>query len=97
MSSVAPQFIGKASGTFSTLRQLGGAFGVAVGVAAFTAAGGYASPEQFTDGFSAAIGACAGLSLLGAVAGLALPRRREDSGMERAGARPVAALETEGR
>ena len=97
MSSVAPQFIGKASGTFSTLRQLGGAFGVAVGVAVFTAAGGYASPEQFSDGFSAAIGACAGLSLLGAVAGLALPRRREDNGMQRAGARPVAALETEGR
>jgi MFS family permease len=97
MSSVAPQFIGKASGTFSTLRQLGGAFGVAVLVAVFTAAGGYASPEQFSDGFSAAIGACAGLSLIGAVAALALPRRREDNGMERAGARPVPALGTEGR
>jgi hypothetical protein len=44
MTSVVPQFIGKPSGTFSTLRQLGGAFGVAVLVAGFAAAGGYASP-----------------------------------------------------
>jgi hypothetical protein len=36
-----------------------------------------------------AIGACAGLSFIGAVAGLALTRRREDKGMERAGARRV--------
>jgi EmrB/QacA subfamily drug resistance transporter len=70
MSSVEPQFIGKAAGTFSTLRQLGGAFGVAVLVAVFAAAGGYASPQQFSDGFAAALGACAGLSLLGALAGL---------------------------
>jgi EmrB/QacA subfamily drug resistance transporter len=75
MSSVAPQFVGKASGAFSTLRQLGGAFGVAVLVAVFAAAGGYASPEEFSDGFAAAIGACAGLSLLGALAGLARPIR----------------------
>jgi MFS family permease len=43
LSSVAPQLMGKASGTFSTLRQLGGAFGVALSVAVFAAAGGYAS------------------------------------------------------
>jgi hypothetical protein len=36
----------------------------------FAAAGGYASPQQFSDGFAAALGACAGLSLLGALAGL---------------------------
>ena len=36
----------------------------------------YASAAQFSDGFAAAIGACAGLSLLGAMAGLALPRRQ---------------------
>jgi EmrB/QacA subfamily drug resistance transporter len=76
MSSVSPQLIGKASGTFSMLRQLGGAFGVAVLVAVFAAAGGYASPEEFSDGFAAATGACAGLSLAGALAGFALPARR---------------------
>jgi EmrB/QacA subfamily drug resistance transporter len=88
MSSVAPQFVGKASGAFSTLRQLGGAFGVAVLVAVFAAAGGYASPDEFSDGFAAALGACAGLSLLGALAGLARPARR---GANESSATPVAA------
>ena len=79
MTSVAPQHIGKASGTFSTLRQLGGAFGVALAVAVFAAAGGYASPAEFSDGFAAALAACAGLSLVGALAGLGLPARRRDA------------------
>jgi hypothetical protein len=76
MTSVAPQFIGKASGTFSALRQLGGAFGVAVLVAVFAAAGGYGSAQTFTDGFQAAIAACGGLALAAALAGSALPGRR---------------------
>jgi EmrB/QacA subfamily drug resistance transporter len=76
MTSVPPQFIGKASGAFNTLRQLGGAFGVAVLVAVFASTGSYSSAQAFTDGFAAAIGACAALSLVGAVAGVALPRRR---------------------
>jgi EmrB/QacA subfamily drug resistance transporter len=97
LTSVAPQDIGKGSGTFSTLRQLGGAFGVAVLVAIFTSAGSYASAQAFSDGFAVAIGAGAGLSLIGAAAGLALPRRRETNGVDRAGAGPVPALETEGR
>jgi EmrB/QacA subfamily drug resistance transporter len=93
LTSVAPQDIGKASGTFSTMRQLGGAFGVAVLVAVFTSAGSYSSSHAFSDGFAAATGACAGLSLIGAAAGLALPRRREANGVEPAGA--VPALEAE--
>jgi EmrB/QacA subfamily drug resistance transporter len=97
LTSVAPQDIGKGSGTFSTLRQLGGAFGVAVLVAIFTGAGSYASAQAFSDGFAVAIGASAGLSLIGAAAGLALPRRRETNSVDRAGAGPVPALETEGR
>jgi EmrB/QacA subfamily drug resistance transporter len=88
MSSVAPQLIGKASGTFSTLRQLGGAFGVALSVAVFAAAGGYASRGEFSEGFAAALGACAGISLLGALAGLALPAR---GGANEDAATPVAA------
>ena len=71
LTSVGPQDIGKASGIFSTLRQLGGAFGVAVLVAVFAGAGNYASAQAFSDGFVAATGACAGLSLMGAAAGLA--------------------------
>jgi EmrB/QacA subfamily drug resistance transporter len=97
MTSVAPRDIGKASGVFSTMRQLGGAFGVALLVAVFAGTGSYSSPQAFSDGFVAATGACAGLSLIGAAAGLALPRRREPSGVQRANGHPVPALETEER
>jgi hypothetical protein len=73
LDAVSPRDIGTASGTVSTLRQLGGALGLAIALTAFGAAGGYGSPHAFSDGFAVAIAACAGLSLLGAVAGLALP------------------------
>jgi hypothetical protein len=76
VSSAAGSDIGKTSGAFSTMRQLGGAFGVAIPATAFAAAGSYASARAFSDGFAPAIGVAAGLSLAGAVAGLALPRRR---------------------
>ena len=87
VGSVAPGDIGKASGAFSTLRQLGGAFGVAALVAVFSSAGSYTSARAFSAGFVPAIGIAAGLSLAGAVAGLALPRRRPDA----AGVPPVGA------
>jgi EmrB/QacA subfamily drug resistance transporter len=65
--------LGKASGTFNTMRQLGGTFGIAIVSTAFAAAGGYAS---FGAGFRAAIGVGVGLSVLGAVAGAWTPDRR---------------------
>jgi EmrB/QacA subfamily drug resistance transporter len=74
VGSVAPESIGKASGAFNMMRQLGGVFGIALLVAVFTGAGGYASPQLFSDGFTSAIAVAAGLSLLGAAAGLGLPR-----------------------
>ena len=74
VGSVAMGDIGKASGAFSTMRQLGGAFGVAILVAVFAAAGGYESPQAFSDGFVPAIGAAAVLAFAGAVAAWLLPR-----------------------
>lgn len=47
MNSVAPSELGKASGTFGTGRQLGGALGVAIAVAVLSAAGSYASPAAY--------------------------------------------------
>jgi hypothetical protein len=41
----------------------------------FAAHGGYASAAAFTSGFGPAMGACAGLALVGAIAGLVIPRR----------------------
>jgi EmrB/QacA subfamily drug resistance transporter len=76
VGSVGLEAIGKAAGTNSMMRELGGVFGIAVAVAVFAAAGSYASPQAFTDGFAPATGVCAALSLAGAVAGLALPGRR---------------------
>ena len=75
VGSVPPGDIGKASGVFSTMRQLGGAFGIAILAAVFAAAGSYASPPAFSDGFATAAAAAAGLALAGALAGLALPSR----------------------
>jgi hypothetical protein len=44
-------------------------------VAVFAGAGSYASAAAFSDGFAAAIGVGAALSLAGAVTGLWLPAR----------------------
>ncbi len=77
MTAVEPADIGKASGTFNMLRQLGGVFGIAICAAVFAAYGSYASPATFISGFGPAMGACAGLALAGAVAGLVIPARRQ--------------------
>jgi EmrB/QacA subfamily drug resistance transporter len=75
VGSAGMETVGKAAGTGTMARELGGVFGIAVAVAVFAAAGSYASPIAFTDGFAPAIGAAAGLALAGAIAGLALPGR----------------------
>jgi EmrB/QacA subfamily drug resistance transporter len=83
VGSVPPADIGKASGSFSMMRQLGGAFGVAILACVFTTAGGYTSAAAFSAGFAAAIAAAAGLALAGALTGLALPGQAQDAPAER--------------
>jgi EmrB/QacA subfamily drug resistance transporter len=75
VGSVATEAIGKAAGTNSMMRELGGVFGIALAVAVFAGAGSYASAQAFTDGFTPAIFVAAGLALAGAIAGLMLPGR----------------------
>ena len=77
VGSVALEDVGKAAGANSMMRELGGVFGIAVAVAVFAAAGSYASPAAFLDGFAPAIAVVAGLSLAGALVALALPGRRQ--------------------
>jgi MFS family permease len=77
LSSVAPTEIGKASGTFNMLRFLGAVFGITILVAVFAGAGSFRSPQAFSAGFAPAIGVSAALSLLGALAGLWQPVRRD--------------------
>jgi EmrB/QacA subfamily drug resistance transporter len=68
--------IGKASGAFSTMRQLGGAFGVAILALAFTGNRHYASAAAFSHGYTHAMLLAAGLALAGAIAAAALPPNR---------------------
>lgn len=80
IGSVELSDVGKASGANNMTQELGGVFGVAALVAVFTATGGYASAEAFSDGFAPAMGACAALALGGAIIATALPvqlRRKE--------------------
>jgi hypothetical protein len=79
VGSVASETLGKAAGVNSMMRELGGVFGIAIGVAVFAGAGSYLSPQAFTDGFTPAILVAAGLSVAGALAGLALPGRLRSS------------------
>jgi EmrB/QacA subfamily drug resistance transporter len=74
-STVPPADIGTASAAFTTMRQLGGAFGVAILGAAFAATGGYTSPAAFSHGFGTALAVAAGLALAGTAAGSVLARR----------------------
>jgi EmrB/QacA subfamily drug resistance transporter len=76
VGSVALEALGKAAGTNSMMRELGGVFGIAIAVAVFAAAGSFASANAFLDGFAPAIAVTAALSLAGAIAGTALPGRR---------------------
>jgi predicted MFS family arabinose efflux permease len=75
VSTSAPTDIGKASGAYSTMRQLGGAFGVAILAASFSASGTYASPSAFSTGFRPAMGVAAALALFGLGFGALLPAR----------------------
>jgi EmrB/QacA subfamily drug resistance transporter len=80
VSAVPREAVGKAAGTNSMMRELGGVFGIAVLVAVFSGAGSYASPADFVDGFAPALGVTAGLSFVGALLGFALPGRRASVG-----------------
>jgi MFS family permease len=93
MGAVNPSEIGKASGTYNMIRFLGGVFGIAISVAIFSETGGFGSPEAFSAGFSWAISVAATLSLLGAIAGIALPSRRRTPVVTLA--QPVPALGAE--
>jgi MFS family permease len=76
LGSVGPTEMGKASGVFNMARFLGGMFGIAAMVAIFSAKGAVGTATGFSAGFTPAMMVAAALSLLGALAGLALPAHR---------------------
>jgi MFS family permease len=76
VGSVQPQEIGQASGAFMMLRILGGVFGVAVSVAVFAGLGSYASPAEFSAGFTGAMSAVAVFALVGMIVATGMPGKR---------------------
>lgn len=80
VSAVAPADVGRASGVFTMMRQLGAVFGIAIVVAVFAGSGGYASAHAFSDGFIPAIAVTAGFGFAAALAGLLLPVRTARAG-----------------
>jgi MFS family permease len=73
LGAVSEEAVGKAAGTNTMMRELGGVFGIAVAVAVFAAAGSYVSPQAFVDGFGPALAVAAGLAAVAAIAGSFLP------------------------
>jgi EmrB/QacA subfamily drug resistance transporter len=76
LASVAEADHGKASGTNSTLREIGVALGIAVLTAVFAANGSYVSGPEYVAGLVPAVWLGAAVVAAGALAALALPSRR---------------------
>jgi MFS family permease len=76
LASVRPSEAGQASGATNAIREVGGVMGVAVLAGIFSANGGYASPQAFTDGVTAALPIGAAVLAAGALAALLVPARR---------------------
>src|SRR5215475_230839 len=69
IGAVQSEAIGTASGVYNAMRQVGGAFGIAIASAAFAAAGSFASPVAVSHGVCMALLVTAAISVLGAIAG----------------------------
>ena len=76
LSAVSPADVGRASGVSNTMQRFGGAFGIALVSAVFAAHGHLGTSASFTAGYRPAMLGAAGLSLLGAVAAVAIGGRR---------------------
>jgi EmrB/QacA subfamily drug resistance transporter len=76
MGAVRRAAIGTASGVFNAMRQVGGAFGVAIASAVFAVSGGFASPAAVSHGVRMALLVTAAIAAVGALAatGLRTPR-----------------------
>ncbi|MFF0723662.1 DHA2 family efflux MFS transporter permease subunit [Streptomyces sp. NPDC004134] len=76
LSSVAPEEQGIASGANNALRELGGALGIALLAAVFSAQGGHETPQSFVDGLAPALWVGAAGVGLGAALALLIHKHR---------------------
>ncbi|MEU3551004.1 MFS transporter [Streptomyces longwoodensis] len=75
LGSVAKEHAGKASGANITVREIGGALGIAVLSTVFVAHGSTRDPQRFVDGLHPAVWVGVAVVLAGAVCALGIPRR----------------------
>ncbi|GGW70223.1 DHA2 family efflux MFS transporter permease subunit [Streptomyces galilaeus] len=75
LGSVPAEHAGKASGANTTVREIGGALGIAVLSTVFVAHGGMRGPQDFVDGLRPAVWVGVAVVLLGALCALGIPRR----------------------
>lgn len=97
MGSVSPAEQGIASGVNNSLREVGGALGIALLASVFVAHGGYESPEVFVDGLTPALWLGVTALLAAAVAILLVPgrppkRRQVDDSMAESAPKLPAAV-----
>jgi MFS family permease len=86
LNAAPPALLGRAAGVMNTVQQIGQATGVAVVTVVFDAHGSLSSPAATLSGYQPALGTAAGISVLGALAALAIGRHRhgQGAGTERA-------------
>ncbi|MGW1212754.1 DHA2 family efflux MFS transporter permease subunit [Streptomyces sp. NPDC002499] len=82
LGSVAKEHAGKASGANTTVREIGGALGIAVLSTVFVAHGSTRDPGQFVDGLHPAVWVGVAVVLAGAVCALGIPREVRPAGSE---------------
>ncbi|NEA66152.1 MFS transporter [Streptomyces sp. SID12488] len=75
LGSVSREHAGKASGANTTVREIGGALGIAVLSTVFVAHGGTGSPQRFVDGLHPAVWVGVVVVFAGAVCALGVPHR----------------------
>jgi EmrB/QacA subfamily drug resistance transporter len=75
LSSVHPEYEGKASGATNAIREVGGVFGVAVLASVFSQVGGYQSGTAFSHGTNTAVFVGAAVVAVGAAAAGLIRRR----------------------
>ena len=74
IGAVGEHDIGKAAGVNNMFQELGGAFGVALGVVAFSASGNHRTPADVSDGFVASMAVAATLAAVAFCFSLTIPR-----------------------
>ncbi|MGC5345801.1 MFS transporter [Streptomyces sp. DT24] len=85
LGAVGRENQGKASGANITVREIGGAIGIAVLSTVFVHNGSDRGPQQFVDGLHPAVWVGVCVVLVGAFCALGIPHRRSDTGDRSAG------------